>query len=176
MNENIEMPETMAERFIISYYYVSPQDSERIEAFRECSGDSEKTLITQYVRGWIGRNRDYYLDLARKDAEARRIPFRQWGETVIHQGLEALPPYQEELKNILPSPLRDVVLAPSVERKALNYISLGKQNLALLKVGVHYDRDNAIGFVSRIVKEHLDRNWDKLYASQVEAEDFDNWR
>jgi hypothetical protein len=176
MNENIEMPEAMAERFIISYYYVSPQDAERIDAFRECSGDSEKTLITQYVRGWIGRNRDYYLDLARKDAAAREISFREWGEIVVNQGIETLPVYKQELNKIPPSPLRDVVLPPSAERKALNYISLGKQNLALLRVGVHYDRDNAIGFVSRIVKEHLDQNWEKLYASQVEAENFEHWK
>jgi hypothetical protein len=176
MDENIEMSDVMAERFIISYYYASPQDFGRINAFRECSGDSEKALITQYVRGWIGRNRDYYLDLARKDAAAREISFPEWGEIVVAQGIEALPPYQQELSNIPPSPLRDVALTPSAERKTLNYISLGKQNLALLKVGVHYDRDNTIGFVSRIVKEHLDRNWEKLYASQVEAENFKNWK
>jgi hypothetical protein len=176
MNETIEPLEIVTERFIISYYYISPQDSGRIDAFRECSGDSEKTLITQYVRGWLGRNRDYYLNLARQDAEAREISFRQWGEIVVSDGIEALPPYQHELKNIPPSPLRDVVLPPSVERKFLNYISLGKQNLALLRVGIHYDRDNAVGFVSRIVKEHLDRNWETLYRSQVEAENFENWR
>jgi hypothetical protein len=176
MDENIEVPELMAEKLVISYYYVSPQDSGRIEAFRECSGDSEKTLITQYVRGWIGRNRDYYLDLARKDAAAREISFQDWGEIVVKQGIEALPAYKQELNNIPPSPLREIVLAPSADRKALNYISLGKQNLALLRVGVHYDRDNAIGFVSRIVKEHLDRNWEKLYVSQVEAENFENWK
>jgi len=176
MNDSIETLEIVAERFIISYYYVSPQDAERIDAFRECSGDSEKTLITQYVRGWIGRNRDYYIDLARQDAVAREMPFQKWGEIVVEKGIEALPPYQKELKGIPPSPLRDVVLPPSAERKALNYISLGKQNLALLRVGIHYDRDNAIGFVSRIVKEHLDRNWEKLYAPQVEAENFDNWK
>ncbi|WP_245912370.1 hypothetical protein [Brunnivagina elsteri] len=45
----------------------------------------------------------------------------------------------------------------------------------LLKIVVYYDRDGAIGFVSRIVKEHLDRNWDKLYAPQVEAENFETW-
>lgn len=176
MNEIIEMPEIMAERFIISYYYVSSQDFERIAAFRECSGDSEKTLITQYVREWIGRNREYYLDLAHKDATAREISFQQWGETVVQKGIEALPTHQQELVNIPPSPLRDVTLSPSAERKALNYVVLGKQNLALLRVGVYYDRDNAIGFVSRIVKEHLDRNWSKIYASQVEAENFENWR
>jgi hypothetical protein len=175
MNETIEISEAMAERFIISYYYVSPQDFERIEAFRDCSGDSEKTLITQFVRGWLGRNRDYYLDLARKDAIAREISFQEWGKTVISEGIEFLPPYKQELNNISPSPLREITLTPSAERKALNYISLGKQNLALLRVGVHYDRDNAIGFVSRIVKEHLDRNWEKLYAPQVKAENFTHW-
>jgi len=176
MDENIETLEAMTEKFTISYYYVSPQDSERIEAFREGSGDSEKTLITQYVRGWLGKNRNYYLDLARKDAGAREMSFQEWGEIVVTQGIEVLPSYKQELNNIPPSPLRDVALAPSAERKALNYISLGKQNLALLRVGVHYDRDNAIGFVSRIVKEHLDRNWENLYASQVEAENFENWK
>lgn len=95
---------------------------------------------------------------------------------MVHQGIEKLPPYKQDLNNIPPSPLRDIALSPSAERKALNYLSLGKQNLALLRVGVHYDRDNAIGFVSRIVKEHLDRNWETLYRSQVEAENFENWK
>jgi hypothetical protein len=167
---------SMARKFLLAYYYVSPHDAERIEAFRELSGDSEKNLITQYVRGWIGRNRDYYLDLARRDAIAREISFQQWGETVVLESIEHLAPYKQEIKDIPPNPLRDVVLPPDTIRKPLNYILLGTQNLALLKVGIHYDRDNAIGFVSRIVKEHLARNWDKLYASQVDAEDFSNWK
>lgn len=176
MNESIETTDLMAEKFTLTYYYVSPQDSKRIEDFKNCSGDSEKTLVTQYVRGWLGRNRDYYLKLARMDAEARSIPFRQWGEIVVKEGIEALPPYQQEIKNIPPNPLHTIVLSPDTVRKSINYITLGVQNLALLRVAIHYDRDNAIGFVSRIVKEQLDRNWDQLYAPQVEAENFDNWK
>lgn len=167
---------SMARKFLLAYYYLSPHDAERMEAFKSLSGDSEKGLIAQYVRGWIGRKRDYYLDIARKDAIAREISFQQWGETVVEEGIENLPPYKQEIKDISPNPLRDVALSPDVLRRPLNYISLGTQNLALLKVGIHYDRDNAIGFVSRIVKEHLDRNWDKLYAPQVDAEDFSNWK
>ena len=110
------------------------------------------------------------------DAEARGISFRKWGETVVKEGIEALPDYQQEIKDIPPNPLRDVALSPDVIRKGINYIALGSQNLALLRVGILYDRDNAIGFVSRIVKEHLARNWDKLYAPQVEAENFENWK
>lgn len=168
---------SMARKLLLAYYYISPHDAERIEAFRLLSGDSEKNLVTQYVRGWIGRNRDYYLDLARRDAIAREISFRQWGETVVLEGIESLPPYKREIKEIPPNPLRDVALSPEASiRKPLNYISLGTQNLALLRVGIHYDRDNAIGFVSRVVREHLERNWDKLYAPQVAAEDFANWK
>lgn len=166
----------MAERFTLTYYYVSPKDACRIEALKNCMGDSEKMLITQYVRAWLSRNREYYLDLARFDAHARGLSFREWGRVVTVQGIENLAAYQKELKDIPPNPLRDVVLSPDARRKPINYITLGLQNLALLRVAIHYDRDNAIGVVSRIVKEHLDRNWDKLYAPQVEADHFDNWK
>jgi hypothetical protein len=48
--------------------------------------------------------------------------------------------------------------------------------MAFLRVAILYDRDSSINFVSRIVREHLSRNWDKLYLPQVEAEDFENWK
>jgi hypothetical protein len=90
--------------------------------------------------------------------------------------MEALPPYKCELLNIPENPLKDVALAPTeLTRRGINHIMLGTQNLALLRVGIHYDRDNSIGYVSRIVKEHFDRQWDKLYLPQVQAESFENW-
>jgi len=49
------------------------------------------------------------------------------------------------------------------------------QNLVLFRVAIHYDRDNSIDVTSKIVKEHFNRNWDKLYLSQVKAENFENW-
>lgn len=176
MDKNAETSEAMAEKFTLTYYYISPQDLKRIEDFKNCSGDSEKTLITQYVRGWLSKNRDYYLDLAQRDAEARGISFRQWGETTVLKGVEALPPYQKEIPEIPPNPLGHISLTPDAIRKGINYILLGKQNIALLRVAVLYDRDNSIGFVSRIIKEHLSRNWEKLYFPQVEAEIFENWK
>lgn len=168
--------EPMVWRFTLAYYYATPQDTERIAAFRKLSGDSEKSLITQFVRGWIGRNRDYYSELARNDALARGISFREWGETVVTKGIEALPPYQQEIKDFPANPLREVVLTPDAIRNPINYISLGTQNMAFLRVAILYDRDSSINFVSRIVREHLARNWDKIYASQVEAENFENWK
>lgn len=175
MDEIIDIDDRMAEKFGLTYFYVTPENADRLEAFRVCTGDSEKSLITQYVRGWLGRNRQHYLDLARLDAKARDISFKRWGEITVSYGIEALPLYKGEIKDIPIDPLRDVQLPPSTIRKSINYITLGKQNLALLRVGIHYDRDNAIGYVSRIVKEHLDRNWATLYKFQVEAENFENW-
>lgn len=166
----------MVWRFVVTYYYVSPQDAKRIEEFRKLSGDSEKGLITQFVRGWLGRNREYYLDLARMDASFREISFKEWGKITVLKGIEDLPQYQQEVANIPPNPLREIELPPDLIRKGLNYIALGTQNVALLKVALHYDRDNAIGFISRIIKEHLARNWEKLYLPQVEAENFENWK
>lgn len=165
----------MAERFAIAYYYVTPEDKERLDSFREMSGDSEKHLITQYVRGWIGRNRDYYLDLARKDAEARGMDLPSWAKVIVSEGIGGLPNYEKELTDIPPSLLREVVVPPSSVKRPLSYITLGRQNVALLRVGVHFDRDNTIGFISRIVREHIQRNWEKLYSSQVATENFENW-
>lgn len=175
--DNLGTLETsMAHKYLLAYYYVSPQDAERLDLFRDVAGDTEKTLITQFVRGWIGRNRDYYLTLARFDAKKREISFRNWAEVIVEEGIEALPPYKQEVKDIpADNPLKDVVLSPDVTRRGINYIMLGTQNLALLRIAIHYDRDNAIGFISRIVKEHLDRNWEKLYLPQVKAENFENW-
>lgn len=176
MENALDVIDSMVYRYLLAYYYISPQNDERLKAFRSVSGDTEKGLITQFVRGWIGRHRDYYLELARSDAIARSISFQEWGKTVVTQGVEALSDYSKEIKEIPSNPLRDVALSPDVIRKHINQLSLGAQNLALLRVAILYDRDNAIGFVSRIVKEHLDRNWEKLYLPQVEAENFENWK
>lgn len=168
----------MVHRFAIAYYYATPTDLERMNLFRSCSGDTEKGLITQYVRGWIGKNRkDYFEPLARLDADARGISYREWGETVVLRGgVDALPEYEKELKNIPEEKLNSVTLTPDVKSKPLNYINLGTQNLAFLKVGIHYSRDSAIVYVSKIVKEHLSRNWDTLYQPQIDAENWENWK
>lgn len=167
--------QAVAKRYSIAYYYVSPEDLECIKAFLALSGDSEKSLITQFVRGWLSKNRDYYLDLASRDSEARQIPFSQWAETVYNEGFDALPNYKQSIGEIPPNPLRDVVLPVNVERRQISYITLGVQNYCLFLFAINFDREGAVRFVSRVVKEHLQRNWEKLYAPQVAAENFQNW-
>lgn len=165
---------SMANKFMIAYYYVSPEHEQNIEAFKQASGDAEKTLIMQYVRGWIGKNRTSYLDLAKFDIDARGMVPSEWAEVILHQGMEYLPPYVKEIQ-VPHNPLINIVLPQNLVKRGLNYFHLSTQNLILLRLAIHYDRDNAIGFISRIVKEHLDRNWDNLYAPQVAGEDLRDW-
>jgi hypothetical protein len=173
----------MAHKFNIAYIYLSPLDADRMTSFRLVSGDSEKTLVTQYVRGWIARNRDYYLELAREDASVRGMEFSKWGQVVVAKGMKGLPeisntstctPVQEKMSSR--NPLATIPNPHDSIRKSLNYIELGTQNIALLRCAIFYDNNSAIDFVSRVVREHLQRNWNNLYESQIRAENFDNWK
>lgn len=165
----------MAQQFAVTYYYVTLEDDQKMTTFGEVSGDSMKTLVTQYVRGWIGRNRDYYLDLAKRDADARELSSEQWVDIMLDQGIEGLPDYKHQIE-VPPSPLKDIVL-PSADliKHQVNYILLTEQNLALLRIGIFYDRDSAVSFISRIIREQLQRNWEKLYLPQVEASKSKKW-
>lgn len=168
----------MAYRFPMTYYYINPENHERLTAFREASGDSEKTLITQYVRGWLGRNRRYYTDLAKMDIGKREIDEDKWVQTIVEEGVEALPPHKQAISasDIPTNPLAHIILpANNMVQRWLNYIELGKQNIALLRIAILYDGGSVTKFISRIVQEHIDRNWDNLYADQVAAEHSNDW-
>jgi hypothetical protein len=166
----------MAQQFAVTYYYVTPEDDEKMTTFGEVSGDSLKNLVTQYVRGWIGRNRDYYLDLAKRDADARELSSEQWVDIMLDQGIEGLPAYKHPIE-VPENPLKNIVLPSSSDlvKRQVNYILLTEQNLALLRIGIFYDRDSAVGFISRIIREQLQRNWEKLYLPQVEASKSKKW-
>lgn len=164
-----------ATNYTLGYYYCSPDHSEKIEKFKAAIGDTETTLISQYVRGLIGRNRDVFLDMARADAKAREMSFKDWGKFVYEKSMQDLPAPKHALK-LLPFPLTNIQLPEDKVRRKLNYITLGAQNLVLFKLAIFYtDNDKGIGFVSKIVTDHLDRLWEPLYASQVAADNFDNW-
>lgn len=164
-----------ATNYTLGYYYCSSEHSDKIDKFRATVGDTETTLISQYTRGLIGRNRDLFLDLAKADAEAREISFQKWGKMVFDSDMRCLPPAKHRI-SLPPLPLVKTQLTEEKVRRKLNYITLGTQNLVLFKlIQYYYYGDRAIDFVSDIVADHLDRLWDKLYASQVAANDFNNW-
>ncbi len=166
----------MFHKYDLNYYYVSLDHAAKITKFQEVTGDSEVGLITQFVRGWIGRNRPYYTDLAKFDASCRGICLSEWGKIVVFEGMDKLPPLinYQAFPNALLLPELDFP-ADSVSRRGLKIIKLSMQNVAFLKLAVYYERVEKAILVSKIIKEHLDRNWDTLYEPQVQAEDFTSW-
>ncbi|PHK43852.1 hypothetical protein VF13_24820, partial [Nostoc linckia z16] len=48
--------------------------------------DSRQTLVMQYVRGWLGRNRKYYEQLAKIDVAKREMDIDEWVNVVINDG------------------------------------------------------------------------------------------
>jgi hypothetical protein len=169
----------MPRRLSLTYYFVSQENNVRLTLFSAVSGDSMKTLVQQYVRGWISRNRQIYMDLANYDAHRRHLSLSTWANIVGTEGVHALPPPSRRVDDFkIVNPLAHVMrpeLAHGAVKHTLNYINLSTQNLILFKIANHYDQDSAIGFVSRIIQEHLDRNWDSLYQPQIDFENFENW-
>lgn len=156
----------LAHDFLISYYYLTPEDHERVQLFCKISGDKEAGLINQYVRGFIGRNRNYFLELARFDASSRGLSSQQWVDIILPDGMKEMPHYQGEIKaeDIPNNPLAHIAAPDEGKiKRTLNYITLAAQNIAFLQLGIHYDHDSIAGYISRIAREHIARNWDALY-------------
>ncbi|MBD2565279.1 MULTISPECIES: transposase [Nostoc] len=167
----------MAYQFNLSYYYITQEHDDYLTAFSEASGDSRQTLIMQYVRGWLGRNRSYYEALARLDVAKRGISIDEWVSTVVSQGFDALPDYKQPIINgeISQNPLGHIILPSNTIKRESNYISLTKQNFVLLRTAIHFDGGRIAHFISKVIYEHLLRNWQALYANQVSAETSNNW-
>ncbi|MBE9037661.1 transposase [aff. Roholtiella sp. LEGE 12411] len=167
----------MAYQFNLSYYYITPENSLKLDAFSEASGDSRQILIMQYVRGWLGRNRLYYAGLARLDLRKREINIDEWVEVVINQGFESLPDYKSSLvdSDVPPNPLGHIVLPGGMDRQVINYIYLTKQNYILLRTAIYFDGSRIAQYLSKIIHEHLQRNWEPLYAPQMDAETSNDW-
>lgn len=167
----------MAYQFSLSRYYITPDHDEKLEAFSNASGDSRQMLIMQYTRGWLGRNRSYYTQLAVLDLQKREIAPSLWANLVLEQGFKGLPPYTSPiLEHEIPKdPLAHIVLPDDVIEKQSNYFLLTRQNYLLLRTAIHFDGSSATKFISKIIHEQLCRNWDSLYASQVDAETNDDW-
>lgn len=169
-----------AQTFSASYYYASPEDHEKIQLFLKVSGDSESGLINQYTRGFIGIYREnYFKELAKLDAWARKLSSEEWVDIILASGMEGMPEYRRKIDiNQIPRNPLTLINSPSSEtrlRRSLNGLKLSAQNKAYLLLGNYYDKDSTSGYLSRIVKEHLERNWQKLYVPQVEAAQSKVW-
>ncbi|PHJ64993.1 hypothetical protein VF04_04205 [Nostoc linckia z7] len=167
----------MAYQFSLTYYYITQEHDDYLTSFSEASGDSRQTLVMQYVRGWLGRNRKYYEQLAKIDVAKREMDIDEWVNVVINDGFAGMPDYRYPIADgdIPPNPLGHIVLPGNMERRDINYIHLTKQNYILLRTGIHFDGGRIAHFMSKVVHEHLFRNWQVLYLPQIQAETSNDW-
>lgn len=168
---------TSATNYPLGYYYVTPDHAKKIDDFKWTSADMETVLVNQFVRGWLGKNRDFCHGLAKSDAVARGMKFSDWARFVYTEGLQELPPYKDEFKlSGLPLQSMNLTIKEHLVRRKVNNLTLGVQNVVFFKlIEHHYYTGKTIDFVSDIVADHLNRLWEPLYASQIAANDFDNW-
>lgn len=164
----------MTIKYSIQYYYLPRDSYSLIEEFLKCSGDYEKRLITEYLCDWIDCNREYYLDLAKQDAQTRNISFSEWGEIVVDRGMKALPSYKQALVELHNNPLLPVLLGRYRLQRFVSYITISKQNVALLKCAIHYDKDTKVNWISRVINKYIEDNA-LGYIAQIKADDLASW-
>lgn len=160
----------MPERFHISYVYINPETAERIRQVIDLTGDSEKGLIGQIVRGFFKREQQYYVAALRQDAAARGLDQQAYAAILVAGEEKNLPSYQGERPIFSPSPIAHI---PDVEgeTKGVNYLFLNKRNRCLLKVARIVDGGSMTQLVSRIIIDHFRVHWEKTYLPQLVFEE-----
>jgi hypothetical protein len=165
-------------RFNLSRYYITEENDKRLLEFSKASGDTRQTLIMQFTRGWLGRHRDYFISLAKLDYSKRGMTHDGWALIVVDKGFDGLPDYKsiiEEGEMPSANSLPRVVLPTGMIEKSINYINLSRQNYILLRTAIYFDGGSIATYISKIIHEHLERNWHKLYVPQMEAENSNQW-
>lgn len=167
----------MAHNIRIPRYYITKIDNKRMREFEAISGDSRYQLINQFIRGLLSKHRDYYVLLAKMDREARGISPQKWIDIIMSEGYEGLPPYQEVVSPPLEAdPLFRIELPDNALQMCGNYVKLSQQNCLLFKTLVHYSPEGTMAkAVGKIIREHVDRTWYKIYYPQVKAADSSDW-
>ncbi|BAY11172.1 hypothetical protein [Calothrix sp. NIES-2098] len=164
----------MSIKYHLGYYCLPIDYYQLIDKFLESSGDNEKRIITEYLCDWIDCNREYYLDLAKKDAQSRNISFSEWGKIVVDRGMKALTSYKQPLVELHISPLPPTLSDRYLLKRSITYITISKQNCALLDCAIHYDNDTKVSWISRVINKYIE---DKAlgYIAQIEADDLATW-
>ena len=167
----------MSHNLRIPRYYITKADDKRMSEFEAISGDSRYQLINQFIRGLLTKHRDYYVCLAKMDREARELDPQRWIDIIMAEGYEGLPPYRKPISPpVEADPLLKIDLPDNCMQMFGNYVKLSQQNYLLVKTLVHYSPEGSLAkSVGRIIREHIDRSWYKIYYPQVKAADSSTW-
>lgn len=169
----------MTVKFYVSRYYITSENHQRLLAFTNSCGDKRPTLIMQFIRGWLSLNREYYTRLAKADKEGRLLTSENWVGILLDEDFKVIDdvyPIVNPQEITEPDPMRNVFL-PKVPQMTLacSVINLSRQNYLLLKTAIYYHGVSSSVFVSKIIHEHMQRNWARLYQPQIAADMYDTW-
>ena len=132
----------------------------------------KKELIKQCVHAFMKVNRDFYVEAARKDWEAREMTEEDYYKTLRDQGESQLPRYKHGRPGFGVTPLDDIPelsTETSISRR-YNVITLSSYNYVLLNVARIVDTGPMIQVVSRILHQHFQTYWQRTYFPQIERD------
>lgn len=164
------MPSTLR----INFIYMFPETKERFTAASESLGWPYRTLAQQVIQAFFKKHRDFYVEAALKDAEARGMDESDYYQTLRDRSDDDLARYVRGRPGFGVAPLDPVEPIPTGGefKQKYNTITLSNYNYVLLRVAKVIDADNSslTQVVSRMVKYHFDHYWVPNYEPQIELD------
>ena len=135
------------------------------------------TLVSQLINSFIALHWEYYAECAELDAKARELSVQDFFDECCNFEAE-LTPYIKERPTFKPSPLDSIIdfESSSAYRRRVRTIRIGRANGALLRMVSVVDRASLTVVVSRVLRWHFDRYWEKLYVPQIRAAEAKSFR
>lgn len=156
----------------INYIYLEPVTAERFDLASESLGWAYKSLAQQCIHAFFKVNREFYVNAALTDAEARGMTEVGYYMALRDGSEDDLDRYQAGRPGFGATPLDEVLdVATGVEnRRRYNVITISNFNFVLLRVARIVDTGSMTQLVSRIIKQHFERYWEPNYKAQIDLD------
>ena len=164
----------MAEKFPLSYLWLSPESTDRVAQILDLTGDSEKTFFSNVIRAYFKRENPYYIEALKQDAKARGLEPKAQAAMLVAGGIQVLPAYVGDKPVFTPSPIATIpeVEGPQALRRPLNYLKLSKRNRCLLQMALIIEGGAMPQLLSKLLVYHFRAHWVQTYEPQFKFEEF----
>jgi hypothetical protein len=162
----------MSRELRINYIYLDAVTFERFSLASDVVGWAYKSLVQQCLHAFLKAHRDYYVEAALTDANARGMASEDYYQTLRDGSEDDLARYLDGRPAFGATPLDDVpdIATGDENRRRYNIITLSNYNFVLLKVARIVDMGSMTQLVSRIVSQHFALYWDKNYRVQIDCD------
>ena len=162
----------MAKDVRLNYLYLEPVTRSRFDTVCDELGWPSKGLVSQCCQAFFKVNRDYYAQAAIADCKARGMKETDYYKALRDGSEDDLSPYLVERPLFGANPLATVPAVPTGKdnKRRYNTLTLSGYNATLLKVAQIVDMGSLTMLVSRIVKQHFEGYWEKIYTPQLELD------